>query len=105
LSIVGLGEIQEKSTRHLQRQAMYLFLSCCIFLACSGNDSRHKCSCKTDEFGHDAQDCTDHCNYSGLSEISDWFQRYCLDKILTTIINIHCSMISAVIHGGSTLLL
>jgi hypothetical protein len=82
LSIVGLGEIQEKSTRHLQRQAMYLFLSCCIFLACSGNDSRRKCSCKTDEFGHEMQGCTDHCNYSGLSEISDWFQRYCLDKIL-----------------------
>ncbi|VAH46466.1 unnamed protein product [Triticum turgidum subsp. durum] len=56
LSGVGLGELQDKSTRHLQRQAMYLFLSCSIVLACSGNDSRLKCSF--------------------------WFQRCCLDKIL-----------------------
>jgi hypothetical protein len=77
-----LGEIQDKSTRHLQRQAMCLFLSCCIFLACSGNDSRQKCSSKKDEFGHEVQGCIDHCNYFGLAEISDWFQRCCLDKIL-----------------------
>ncbi|XP_051205824.1 uncharacterized protein [Lolium perenne] len=77
-----LGEIKDKSTRHLQRQAMYLFLSCCIFLGCSGSDSRQKCSSKKDEFGHEVQGCIDHCNYFGLSEISDWFQRCCLDKIL-----------------------
>lgn len=82
VSFVGLGELQDKSTRHLQRQAMYLFLSCCIFLACSGNGSRLQCSCKTDEFCHEVQDCTDQCNYLGLSEISDWFQRCYLDKIL-----------------------
>ncbi|CAM0905243.1 unnamed protein product [Alopecurus aequalis] len=82
MSFEGFGELQDKSTRHLQRQAMYLFLSCCIFLACSGNDSRLQCSCKTDEFCHEVQSCTDHCNYFGLSEISDWFQRCCLDKIL-----------------------
>jgi hypothetical protein len=28
------------------------------------------------------QGCIDHCNYFGLSEISDWFQRCWLDKIL-----------------------
>ncbi|XP_024312774.1 uncharacterized protein LOC100841493 isoform X1 [Brachypodium distachyon] len=81
LSVVGLGVLQDKSTRHLQRQALYLFLSCCIFLACSGNDSRPQCSCKRDEFCHNVQGCTDHCNCFGLSEISDWFHRYCLDKI------------------------
>uniref|UniRef100_A0A8I6WZE7 Uncharacterized protein n=1 Tax=Hordeum vulgare subsp. vulgare TaxID=112509 RepID=A0A8I6WZE7_HORVV len=70
LSGVGLGELQDKSTRHLQRQAMYLFLSCSIFLACSGNDSRLNCSCKSD---HKGQGCTDNCNYCGLSEISVWF--------------------------------
>uniref|UniRef100_A0A8I6ZAF8 Protein Lines C-terminal domain-containing protein n=1 Tax=Hordeum vulgare subsp. vulgare TaxID=112509 RepID=A0A8I6ZAF8_HORVV len=79
LSGVGLGELQDKSTRHLQRQAMYLFLSCSIFLACSGNDSRLNCSCKSD---HKGQGCTDNCNYFGLSEISVWFQRCCLDEIL-----------------------
>ncbi|XP_044968831.1 uncharacterized protein LOC123428727 [Hordeum vulgare subsp. vulgare] len=79
LSGVGLGELQDKSTRHLQRQAMYLFLSCSIFLACSGNDSRLNCSCKSD---HKGQSCTDNCNYFGLSEISVWFKRCCLDEIL-----------------------
>uniref|UniRef100_A0ACD5UXF8 Uncharacterized protein n=1 Tax=Avena sativa TaxID=4498 RepID=A0ACD5UXF8_AVESA len=82
LSVVGLGELQDKSTRHLQRQAMYLFLSYCIFLACSGNGSRQQCSCKTDDFCHEVQGCTNHCNYFGLSEISDWFQKCWLDKIL-----------------------
>ncbi|KAI4997255.1 hypothetical protein ZWY2020_052597, partial [Hordeum vulgare] len=79
LSGVVLGELQDKSTRHLQRQAMYLFLSCSIFLACCGNDSRLNCSCKSD---HKGQGCTDNCNYFGLSEISVWFQRCCLDEIL-----------------------
>lgn len=79
---VGLGELQGKSTRHLKRQAMYLFLSCSIFLACSGNDSRLQCSCKRDQCCHKEQGCNGHCNYFGLSEISDWFQRCCLDKIL-----------------------
>ncbi|XP_048556733.1 uncharacterized protein LOC125537458 isoform X2 [Triticum urartu] len=82
LSGVGLGELQDKSTRHLQRQAMYLFLSCSIVLACSGNDSRLKCSCKRDQCCHKGEGCTDNCNYFGLSEISVWFQRCCLDKIL-----------------------
>ncbi|KAI5004798.1 hypothetical protein ZWY2020_032041 [Hordeum vulgare] len=72
LSGVGLGELQDKSTRHLQRQAMYLFLSCPIFLACSGNDSRLNCSCKRDHKGQDF----------GLSQISVWFERCCLDEIL-----------------------
>ena len=83
LSIVGLGEIQDKSPRHLQRQAIYLFLSSCICLVCSANDNRLQCSCKRDDymFGHKVQGCIDHCNCFGLSEISDWFQRCCLDKI------------------------
>lgn len=83
LSTVGLGETHDKSTRHLQRQAIYLFLSCCICLAHNGNDSALQCSCKRDNqmLGHKVQDCSDHCDCFALSEISDWFQRCFLDKI------------------------
>uniref|UniRef100_A0A0E0AFA8 Protein Lines C-terminal domain-containing protein n=1 Tax=Oryza glumipatula TaxID=40148 RepID=A0A0E0AFA8_9ORYZ len=83
LSTVGLGETHDKSTRHLQRQAMYLFLSFCICLAHNGNDSALQCSCKRDDqmLGHKVLDCSDHCDCFALSEISDWFQRCFLDKI------------------------
>ncbi|KAF0926096.1 hypothetical protein E2562_021810, partial [Oryza meyeriana var. granulata] len=82
LSTVGLGETHDKSTRHLQRQVMYLFLSICICLAYTGNDSALQCSCKRDRIlGHRVQDCSDHCDCFGLSEISEWFQRCFLDTI------------------------
>ncbi|KAL5198561.1 hypothetical protein ABZP36_002073 [Zizania latifolia] len=86
LSTVGLGETQDKSTRHLQRQVMFSFLSCCIYLAYNGNGSALQCSCKRDDrmVGHKVQDCNDHCNCFGLSEISDWFQRCFLEKIFGT---------------------
>ncbi|KAG8081349.1 hypothetical protein GUJ93_ZPchr0007g5450 [Zizania palustris] len=86
LSTVGLGETQDKSTRHLQRQAMFLFLSCCICLAYNGNGSALQCSCKRDDrmVGHKVQGCNDHCSCFGLSEISDWFQRCFLEKIFGT---------------------
>lgn len=37
---------------------------------------------RIDQCCHKGQGCTDNCNYFGLSEISVWFQRCCLDKIL-----------------------
>ncbi|XP_062223584.1 uncharacterized protein LOC133922316 [Phragmites australis] len=81
LNMVGLVESQDKSTRHLQRQAVYLFLSSCICLSCNRNNGRLQCSCKRDDclLGHKVQGCNDHCKCFGLSEISDWFQRCYLD--------------------------
>jgi len=81
LNMVGLVENQDKSTRHLQRQAIYLFLSSCICLSYNRNDGTVKCSCKRNEcfLGHKVQGCSDHCSCVGLSEISDWFQRCYLD--------------------------
>ncbi|TVU33372.1 hypothetical protein EJB05_25185, partial [Eragrostis curvula] len=81
LNMVGLVEIEDKSTRHLQRRAIYLFLSCCICLSCNRKGTL-QCSCKTDNYlvGHKVQGCIDHCNCFGLSEILDWFQRCYLDK-------------------------
>ncbi|CAD6248427.1 unnamed protein product [Miscanthus lutarioriparius] len=77
LDMVDLVESQDKSTRHLQRQAIYLFLSCSICLSYSRNDGALQCSCKRDEclLGHKVQGCSNHCNCFGLSEISDWFQK------------------------------
>jgi len=81
LNMVGLVENQDKSTGHLQRQAIYLFLSCCICLSYNRNDGTIKCSCKRNDcfLGHKVQGCSDHCTCVGLSEISDWFQRCYLD--------------------------
>ncbi|XP_039827795.1 uncharacterized protein LOC120689560 isoform X2 [Panicum virgatum] len=81
LNMVGLVENQDKSTRHLQRQAIYLFLSCSICLSYNRNDGTVKCSCKRNDcfLGHKVQGCSDHCSCVGLSEISDWFQRCYLD--------------------------
>jgi hypothetical protein len=81
LNMVGLVESQDKLTRHLQRQAIYLFLSCCICLSCNRNDGTVKCSSKRNDcfLGHKVQGCSDHCSCVGLSEISDWFQRCYLD--------------------------
>ncbi|KAL6889034.1 hypothetical protein ACP4OV_010060 [Aristida adscensionis] len=81
LNMVGFVKSQDKSTRHLQRQAIYLFLSCSIWLSCDGNDGKLKCSCKRDDclLGHKVYGCSNHCNCIGLSEISDWFQRCYLD--------------------------
>ncbi|XP_015695301.1 uncharacterized protein LOC102719784 isoform X2 [Oryza brachyantha] len=83
LSTVGMGETHYKSTQHLQRQAIYLFLSCCIGLAYTGNNVALQCSCKRDDriLGHRVQDCSDHCDCFGLSEISRWFQRCFIDTI------------------------
>ncbi|KAL6629443.1 hypothetical protein ACP70R_029208 [Stipagrostis hirtigluma subsp. patula] len=79
LNMVGFAKSQDKLTRHLQRQAIYLFLSCSICL--SYNDGRLKCSCTRDDclLGHKVQGCSNHCTCFGLSEISDWFQRCYLD--------------------------
>ena len=81
LNMVGLVENQDKSTGHLQRQAIYLFLSSCICLSYNRNDGTVKCSCKRNDcfLGHKVQGCSDHCSCVGLSEISDWFQRCYLD--------------------------
>ncbi|RCV04555.1 hypothetical protein SETIT_1G010300v2 [Setaria italica] len=81
LNMVDLVESQDKSTRHLQRQAIYLFLSFSICLSYNRNDGTLQCSCKRDDclLGHKVQGCSDHCSCSGLSEISDWFQRCYLD--------------------------
>ncbi|CAL5058998.1 unnamed protein product [Urochloa decumbens] len=81
LSMVGLLESQDKSIRHLQRQAIYLFISCSICLSYNGNDGKLQCSCKWDDclLDHKVQGCSDHCRCFGLSEISDWFQRCYLD--------------------------
>jgi protein Lines len=82
LNMGGLDEIQDKSTRHLQRRAIYMFISCCICLSCNINDDKLQCSCKRENYllGHKVQSCIVHCNCFGLSEISDWFQRCYLDK-------------------------
>ncbi|OEL30875.1 hypothetical protein BAE44_0008104 [Dichanthelium oligosanthes] len=81
LNMVDLVESQDKATRHLQRQAIYLFLSCSICLSYNRNDGTLQCSCKRDDclLGHKVQGCSDHCSCFGLSEISDWFQRCYLD--------------------------
>ncbi|KAJ1278885.1 hypothetical protein BS78_04G113300 [Paspalum vaginatum] len=81
LSMADLVKSEDKSTRHLQRQAIYLFLSLSIHLSYSRNDGTHQCSCKTDDclLGHKVHGCNDHCNCFGLSEISDWFQRCYID--------------------------
>ncbi|KAF8681821.1 hypothetical protein HU200_045262 [Digitaria exilis] len=74
-------ESQDKSPRHLQRKAIYLFLSYSICLSCNRNNGTLRCSCKRDDclLGHKLQGCSDHCSCYGLSEISDWFQRCYLD--------------------------
>lgn len=84
LDMVDLVESQDKSTRHLQRQAIYLFLSCSICLSYNRNDGALQCSCKRDEclLGHKVQGCSNHCNCFGLSEISDWFQKCYLNGSL-----------------------
>ncbi|KAF8676646.1 hypothetical protein HU200_046879 [Digitaria exilis] len=81
LNIVGLVESKDKSTRYLQRKAIYLFLSYSICLSCNRNNGTLRCSCKRDDclLGHKVQGCSDHCSCFGLSEISDWFQRCYLD--------------------------
>ncbi|CAN6243835.1 unnamed protein product [Urochloa humidicola] len=81
LNMVGLVESQDKSIRHLQRKAIYLFISYSICLSYNGNDGKLQCLCKRDEYllDHKVQGCSDHCRCFGLSEISDWFQRCYLD--------------------------
>jgi hypothetical protein len=81
LNMVDLVKSRDKSTRHLQRQAIYLFLTCSICLSYNRNDGTFRCSRKRDDclLGHNMQGCNDHCSCFGLSEISHWFKRCYLD--------------------------
>ncbi|XP_043711668.1 uncharacterized protein LOC122660427 isoform X2 [Telopea speciosissima] len=79
LTSVPNVDIYRLSTRHLQRQAIFLFLKCSFHLVSLGQETDKECACVTSnscltcESQSDLESC---CRKKGLSELSAWLKTH-----------------------------